>query len=455
MKSTKLMAAAFAVSGSLLAYQSTALAKGPLAVETQSPLILVKETPTELDMKDFPFGLEDGVAENVRMSFEQEFNLPEEDEPFKLKYVLTMPTLDVSKDGDDKVTIKFPSDYNIDMTMAVDGETVELNMEGVAEGQVMTFERDGDRMSYSGAAESFAMTMTSPQAAEEGVDFEVKMGGKGLSITGNGAAEQDWTDMKSLDIDYDYSFDSMTMGLKATGEGAGEEAEALMESGAVNANGLMREGKVAGASEMNDFTFTLLKPMPMEVFVGKLATNVAMPTEPSPKPQDIKYLIAAEDIQLDDTIWGMMDPGEAFPRELKKVVFDLEMQAMMMVSLFDPESIAEAEASGMPPMMPTGVKVNSIAFDGLGLQVDAKGEGTMKGAAPDGSAFLSVKGLKEFVASAQTAGMFGEQEAMMIEGMATQLGKEGDGGELTFDVKTDGGMINVNGAPVAPIPGMQ
>jgi len=43
----------------------------------------------------------------------------------------------------------------------------------------------------------------------------------------------------------------------------------------------------------------------------------------------------------------------------------------------------------------------------------------------------------------------------MIEGMAGQLGEEGDDGELIFDIKTDGGMLNVNGAPVMPIPGAQ
>ena len=180
-----------------------------------------------------------------------------------------------------------------------------------------------------------------------------------------------------------------------------------------------------------------------------------MPTEPSPKPQDIKYLIGAEDIVLYDFVWGLMDPNEAFPRDLKRVMIDLEMQAMMMVSLFDPEAMAEIESSGVPPMIPTTAKIKSIAFDGLGLKVDATGEGELKGTQPEGEAYVTVKGLNEFVTSAVKAGMFGDQESIMIQGMAGQLGKEGDDGELIFDINTDGGMVNINGAPIMPVPGAQ
>jgi len=68
---------------------------------------------------------------------------------------------------------------------------------------------------------------------------------------------------------------------------------------------------------------------------------------------------------------------------------------------------------------------------------------------------VSVKGLSDFVVSAVKAGMFGQQESIMIEGMAGQLGKEGDDGELIFDITTDGAMLNINGAPIMPIPGAQ
>ena len=456
MKTTTLAVATFAMSSAFLLDYNGAFAKGPLEIDVQSPLILVKESPTELDMKDFPFGLEEGTSKNVRMNFDQQIPVPEEEDvTINVSYQIDMPTLEVEKDGDDKVTVIFPETYTVTMKFNADGEDIQMDMEGITDNQVMTFERDGDRMSYSGSADEFSMSVTSPQAIEEGVDFVFTMGGKAFSMKGEGAAEQDYTDMKSLDISYDYTMDELTFAATVTDEDSDQQFEMNGKGAGIVAAGQIGQGRIEGKSEMNDFDFVLVKPLPVEVSIGKLSTEIGMPTDPSPKPQDIKYLIGAEDIVLDDFIWGMMDPNEAFPRDLKRVLIDFEMQALLMVSLLDPASMAEIESSGMPPMIPTGAKINSISFDGLGLKVDATGEGALKGTQPEGEAYVTVKGLSDFVASSMKAGLFGEQESMMIEGMAGQLGKEGDDGELIFDIKTDGAMLNINGAPIMPIPGMQ
>ena len=455
MKTTTLAVAAYAVSGALLLNTNNALAKGPLGVEGQSPLVLIKESVTEIDLKDFPFGLEEGTSKNVRMSFDQEIAIPEEDESVKLSYVVMMPSLDVEKDGDDIVSIKFPKEYKLTMTTNVEGDDFQMDMAGLTDNQVMTFERDGDRMKYSGSADGFSATVTSPQAAENGIDFVFEMSGRGFVMAGEGAAEQDYTDIQTLDISYDYTMDSMSFAATGEGDEPGQQFEMSGKSGTLAASGQIGKGRVEGESEINGFDFSVSQPLPIKASVGKLSTGFGMPTDPSPKPQDIKYLIGAEDIVLDDFLWGLMDPNEAFPRDLKRLVIDLEMKAMMMVSLFDPEAMAEIESSGVPPLIPTTATIKSIAFDGLGLKVDATGEGALKGTQPEGEAYVSVKGLSDFVASAVKAGMFGDQESLMIEGMAGQLGKEGDDGALIFDIKTDAGMVNINGAPIMPIPGAQ
>lgn len=455
MKTIAFAAATFVMGGAFLFSQDAALAKGPLDIEVDSPLVLVKETPTELDMSDFPFGLKEGTFKNVRMTFDQEMVIPDEDETFAMIYTITLPTLDVDKDGDDKVTIMFPEEYTVSMTTSAEGEDLQIDILATTDDQEMTFERDGERMNYSGTAGAFTLKLTSPQAAEEGVDFEFTMGGKGLDVKGSGAAEQDWTDMKALDLSYDYTMDEITYDVSATGEEPDQQFEMTGAAASVSASGLVGQGRIEGSTDASDMTINVTKPLPIQASIGKLTSEIVMPTEPSPKPQDMKYVIAAEDVVLDDFLWSMMDPNNAFKRELNKIVIDLEMQAMMMVSLLDPAAMAEAEMTGLPPMIPTGAKINSIAFDGLGLVVDATGEGELKGTQPQGNAYITVKGLSDFVGGAREAGMFGDQEAMMIEGMAGQLGKEGDDGELIFDIETDGAMININGAPVMPIPSMQ
>jgi hypothetical protein len=261
--------------------------------------------------------------------------------------------------------------------------------------------------------------------------------------------------MRSLDVSYDYTLDEMTLDMSVSGDEADMDMAMTAAFGETTADAVIGNGNMSSNAIINDFSMDMTAPMPMQASASKLEVGVAMPTEPAPEPQDITYKIGLEGLELSDNIWAMADPTEAFPREISRVMIDLQMQAMMMVSLMDPEAMAEAEMSGMPPLIPTGAKINEIAFDGLGLKVDATGEGALKGTQPEGSAYVTVQGLADFVASAQQAGMFGDQEAMMIQGMAGQLGKEGDDGELIFDIETDGGMLNVNGAPIMPIPGMQ
>jgi len=458
MKTMTLAVATIAISTAFLPLGDRAFAKGPFDLQGSPAVILVKESPTELDMKDFPFGLKEGTSKNVRISFDQEVPVPEEeDATVGIRYVVDLPTLEVEKDGDDKVTVSFPETYKGSVTLDSEGENIELNFDGEAESQTMTFERDGDRMTYTGSADSFSIAVTSPQAVEEGINFVFKMGGDGFSMAGEGAAEQDWTDMQNLDVSYDYTMDDFTFGVVATGEGddADQRFEMSGKGREIAASGQIGKGRIEAKSDVSGFEVAIARPLAIDASIGKLSTEIGMPTDPSPEPQDIKYLIDAEDIILDDFLWSIMDPQEAFPRDLKKVVIDFEMQATLIVSLLDPAAMAELESGGLPPVIPIKAKINSIAFDGLGLKFDATGEGSLEGAQPEGEAYVSVKGLSDFVVSAVKAGMFGQQESIMIEGMAGQLGKEGDDGELIFDITTDGAMLNINGAPIMPIPGAQ
>lgn len=453
MRKTMTAVAALAMGGAVLTGPG-AMAKGPVALEGgASPLVLVKETkPT--DMAGFPWNLEEGRTEDLEISMSQEIPDPESDDPVSLDYTMMIPWVEVEKDGDDDITLTMDT-----MTMVIglpgpDGETTGFNVETLYENMTANFVRDGDRMTFDVTADGLSMSMGMPEMADEGVTLKYLIEGKGFDISGESAAEQDWADVRSLDVSYDYTLDEMTADMSIK-EADGPGMAMTLAFGKSIADAKIGDGSMSSNVVMNDFEMVMTAPMPMEVSASKMEVGVAMPMEPSPEPQDITYRIGVEGLELSDGIWAMADPGEAFPREIKRVMIDLQMQAMMMVSIFDPEAMAEAEMSGMPPLIPTGAKINEIAFDGLGLKVDATGEGALKGIQPEGNAYVTVQGLADFVASAQAAGMFGDQEAMMIQGMAGQLGKEGDDGELIFDIETDGAMINVNGNPIMPIPSME
>ena len=375
MKAMKTAVAGFAMTAALLAMHDAALAKGPTALgeAAQSPLVLAKETKgNSIDFSKFPFGLEEGRTEDVQMTFSQEISDPDGGSG-SIEYILSMPYLEVEKQGEDEVTILFPDTQNALMKITgPDGEPVEMNIDMTSKAMEMTFMRDGERMSYSGKAESFGVNLE----PTEQLDIAYNITGKGLAIKGAGAAEQDYSDFKNLDIDYDYTLDSATFDIAATPppESGEPGVKASGEMGETIATGLMRDGRMEGETAMNDLTIKVAEPMPLDVFMGKMRVQMALPTKATEEPQPVRYVIEMEEIDLDEQIWNMADPQKVFPRELNKAVIDLEMMAMMFASPFDAQAMAELEQAGMPPIMPTGVIINSIAFDGLGLKVDAKGE---------------------------------------------------------------------------------
>ncbi len=457
MNKTIIAVAALAASGALLTSESV-LAKGPATLEGGSAVVLAKETKAGLDMANFPWNLEEGRTEDLTFSMTQEVADPESAETVSLDYTIMIPWIEVEKDGDDDVTFTMDT---MNMTIGFPNpeggdEPVEMTVEMLYDNMSSNFVRDGDRMTFKGTADGMSAAVDSAQLAEEGMELTYMIDGKGLDISGEAASDQDWTDIQTLDVSYDYTLDEMTLDFAITGEALdGEDMAMTAAFGQTTADAVIGKGTMSSNAVINDFEMDMTAPMPVQASASKMEVGIAMPTEPAPEPQDIAYKIGLEGLELSDNIWAMADPDNAFPREITRVMIDLQMQAMMMVSLMDPDAIAEAEMSGMPPLIPTGMKINEIAFDGLGLKIDATGEGALKGTVPEGSAYVTVLGLADFVASAQKAGMFGDQEAMMIQGMAGQLGKEGDDGELIFDIETDGPMLKVNGAPVMPLPGMQ
>jgi len=104
-------------------------------------------------------------------------------------------------------------------------------------------------------------------------------------------------------------------------------------------------------------------------------------------------------------------------------------------------------------LKPVDGTLTALEFDGLGLDVSANGDVEMDGElAKDVSGFLSVSGLSEFMKNVVKAGFVPQSQAILGEGIALQFAKEEDDGSLTFDLKTDDGIIVINGNRVAPLP---
>ena len=104
-------------------------------------------------------------------------------------------------------------------------------------------------------------------------------------------------------------------------------------------------------------------------------------------------------------------------------------------------------------MEPVSGSLTTLEFDGLGLDVSANGDIEMDGEIPkDVSAYASIAGLSKFMKNVVKAGFVPQSQAILGEGIALQFGTEEADGSLTFDVKTEDGVIVINGNRVAPLP---
>lgn len=446
-------AAASVVTGVCACGAGTVFAQPPLMGETPSLIVPVKDSAIEIEMKDFPFGLKEGVNKNVVLTLEQKLNIADPDDTGVLYYKSTLPSVKVEKDGADKVKLTLPDTYSIEIVTAGDGEDLIFEIDGISKNHVVEFERDGDVVSYTGIGDVFGLHMTSPRATGLDIEAELSIHGKNFAVNGTYAGSLFSNDIENLDVSYDYTLDDVKYDFRVVSEGEGQHIEGVGLASAIFARGLVGEGRIEGTTGGRDMSFDLVRPLPVNVSMGKLVTDTVMPIDASPDPQDIGFMIGMEDIQLDDFLWSVLDPKKELLRELNRFEIDIDMTAILTAALSDPEAIAEAEETGVPPFIPLGAKVNSIAFDGLGLALDAEGEVSMNGVQPEGDAYITLKGLSEFVESALKAGLLGQQQVILVQGMAGQLGKEGEDGELIFDIKTDAGMININDAPIFPIPG--
>ena len=481
-------AAAVAALACALLGPQIASAKGPVTLDAPAaPALVLAKVPEgkRIEFSAFPWDLQEGRTENPVMTYTQEIPGNEEmgQEPGSITYTVAMDWIEVEKDGDDAATVRFSPDQVVifDAQGGSEGESMSFEVDVTMPGNEFRFTREGELTKYEGGADGFTMNVDTPEAlAEQGGKLRYDVVAEDIAIKGEGTTGMDLSNLAEADARYEYEVGSMTLEFDVMPPPKTDEEIAEIEAmnkefeemgldpistepeppvvgkgtmGRLVATGGIGGGVIEGTNEASDVRFEIAQPMPFEVGMKSMKTDVAFPTAPAEEPQDVRYMFSMEGIELSEGVWAMMDPEEALPRELNRLVVDLGMKMMVMKPLLDPQAMAQSDPMGPPPMMPTAVTINEIAFDGLGLTVDAEGEGDMTGAeGPGGQALISVGGFEDFIKNAQNAGMFGEMEAAMAQGMAAQFGEEKDG-KLVFDVKTEDGMIVVNGTPVAPLGG--
>ena len=258
------------------------------------------------------------------------------------------------------------------------------------------------------------------------------------------------------------AFDYTLAGIDGTAEMAGTEENPggtiAFGSGSITGGGDALGDETTGSATFENlkmsFQFVQLGETPVDLGIGKVTARTRIPNAAAANPQPFGYRISIENITMADLLWTMMDPAQAYPRELNELVVDVDGTAVFTASPSNAEAFAEAMKSGLPIDVRT-LQFNDLTVDALGLVAKGTGGGSLENDVPQGTATIGIDGFSGFMESMVKSGRMPPQQAMVVQLMVENFGKMSeDGKTVRFDFEARDGMMYVNSLPIGEAPTM-
>ena len=199
-------------------------------------------------------------------------------------------------------------------------------------------------------------------------------------------------------------------------------------------------------------------PFPIAFSGTGAGGRFAIPMIASEEPQGFVYALNINGLEIDDMIWGMVDPGATLDRSPIDLALDLQGDLQWNLDTLDFAAYETLGMSGEMPVLPLSARIETLALTALGASVTGTGAftfdptdmATFPGVPrPEGSAKLSATGLNGAIDQLVAAGLLPEDQAgmgRMFMGMFSQSTGE-DSLETEVVITGDGGVI-LNGQPI-------
>ncbi|MEJ6391098.1 DUF2125 domain-containing protein [Gymnodinialimonas ulvae] len=191
-------------------------------------------------------------------------------------------------------------------------------------------------------------------------------------------------------------------------------------------------------------------PVPIDLSVASSEATIAVPLSAGDAPQDVMARIAYEDIALGDSLWAMIDPTNAIPRDPASLILDATGQVQLFVDLIsiDPETMTG------PPGELRGLSVNELRLDVGGAELSGTADVSFAPGQlipmPAGAADLQLSGGNALLDALIAGGMVPAEQGAFVRGMANAFARPGaapDTLETSIEFGEDG-SITANGIPL-------
>ena len=243
------------------------------------------------------------------------------------------------------------------------------------------------------------------------------------------------------------SHGAVTYTMAAEGPDGSFETATAVASGsldfAMNENGLSYGGNA------QDVTTTIggsTIPLPPLTFrVAETGGRLAVPLVPSEDEQGFALSLNLAGLEIDDMLWGMIDPVGQIPRDPANLIVDLGGQVVMAEDVFAPDF---AEEMSGPPGQINSLNINRLLFNLAGAELTGDGnfsfnnEGPMP--RPAGSVNLMLTGANGLMDTLVGMGLLPEEQAMgfrMMMGMFAVPGDGPDSLKTTIEFQENGAIL--------------
>lgn len=191
-------------------------------------------------------------------------------------------------------------------------------------------------------------------------------------------------------------------------------------------------------------------PVPVEVSVGASEVALTMPMAASDTPQDMGLRLGVQDLVVGEALLGMVDPGQAVPRDPASLLFDATGQVQLFVDLMT----LDAETMTGPPGELRSIEVSEMSLSVGGAELSGTADLSFAPGQivpmPVGSADLELSGGNALMEALVAGGIVPPAQSGMVMGMVNVFARPGatpDTLETTVEFGADG-TITANGVPL-------
>jgi len=345
--------------------------------------------------------------------------------------------------------------------------TADLSFTGLSGTSSMT---TGDMTSFDqdmrAEGMSYTIDFTNPDPVEGGT-FQMSGQSSDLTMTGGGSVPEDIDPMDmsaaltagySVTGGFDYGAGSSTISvrqgeeafdMRSTSEGG--SLEVTLDETGVAYDVASREATVdASGSDI---------PFPVSVKIAEMGFGLLMPLLSGDEDQEFGLSLVLAGLELPEMLWMGADPQGKLPHDPLTLRLDLSGMGRLFVNLMDEEEMTQLGQTGGMPGAVESLRLNELVVEGAGAKVQATADLDVDNEAMSplgpfpnvfGSADLQLTGVKALLSTLSEMGLIPAGQAMMISGMASELGEQASGpDDLTARVVLgEDGALSVNGKPI-------